>query len=372
MHHERAYFSAADAGFGNETARRWRWSGWAIGAAMLATTAFLVHRQAKAAERDRPPKGEFITVDGARLHYHDRGDGPALLFLHGNGSLSEDFLLSGVYGEATHRYRVIAFDRPGFGYSERPRQKIWSAQAQAKLFLRALQQLGISEAIIVAHSFATQVAVEMALAAPHRVRALVLEGGYYFPTARLDALLSAPPAIPVIGDVLRYTVSALASRLMLPRMIRRMFAPAAVPPRFRQMPTELMLRPSQLRAAAAESALMVPQAMRLRKRYGELRMPVFLLTGAEDKIVNPKAQTLRLFRALFRGEIRVLPRTGHMAHHTSPKALLTLIDDAAAAAAIQAPLELRVQDRVQDRADAVSENTDKTASLQAWAQTSTV
>jgi pimeloyl-ACP methyl ester carboxylesterase len=370
MHHEREYVSPRQAALAYEPKRGW--SGWAIGAAAMAATAFLVHRQAKAAERARPPKGGFLTVDGVRLHYHDRGEGPAVVFLHGNGTLADDFLISGVYGEATHKYRVLAFDRPGFGYSERPRRKVWTAEAQAALLLNALRQLGVGEAIIVAHSFATQVAIAMALAAPSRVRALVLEGGYYFPTPRLDALLLSWPAVPVIGDVLRYTASALLSRLMLPRIIRRIFQPAAVPPRFRHMPTELMLRPSQLRAAAEESALLVPQAMRLQKRYRALRMPVFLLAGADDKIVSARSQTLRLFRTLERGEIRILPRVGHMAHHTAPKALLTLIDDAATAADIQSPLLLRREDRVQEPAVGGGDTADKTASLQAWTQTSSV
>jgi pimeloyl-ACP methyl ester carboxylesterase len=357
------------------SAARWtgRHAGWTAAAAALAATAWLVHRQAKAAERDRPPKGEFITVDGVKLHYHDRGEGPALVLLHGNGTLADDFMISGLYGEATHKYRVVAFDRPGFGYSTRPRSRVWSAKAQAKVLLQALSQLGIHEAIVLGHSFATQVALEMALAAPERVRALVLESGYYFPSARLDALLFSAPAVPVVGDVLRYTLAALTSRLMLPALIRRMFQPAAVPARFRHMPMELMLRPSQLRAAAAESALLVPQAIRMAKHYDALRMPVFLIAGTGDRVVDTDAQTVRLFRTLHRGEIRLVPNVGHMVHHSETLAVLTLIDDAAAAADIQAPLVLGDQDRVAaDAAAGPKEKTDSTASLQAWAQTSTV
>ena len=68
------------------------------------------------------------------------------------------------------------------------------------------------------------VAVSLALQAPYLVRSLVLLSGYYFPTARLDTALNAPLAFPVIGDALRYTVSPLLARLMLPAGIRAMFS----------------------------------------------------------------------------------------------------------------------------------------------------
>lgn len=70
------------------------------------------------------------------------------------------------------------------------------------------------------------------LQAPQLVRSLVLASGYYYPTVRADVFLFSPPAIPVIGDVMRYTVSPVIGRLILPSLIKAMFAPADVPERF--------------------------------------------------------------------------------------------------------------------------------------------
>jgi pimeloyl-ACP methyl ester carboxylesterase len=149
----------------------------------------------------------------------------------------------------SERYRVIVIDRPGYGYSTRPRQ-LWTPRAHATLFQKALQQLGMDRAIVLGHSCGTMVAVSLALQAPALVRGLVLLSGHYFPTARLDVALNWPLAIPGIGDAMRHTVSPLLARLMLPRAFRKMFEPAPVPEYFERLfPKELMLRPIQLRAS---------------------------------------------------------------------------------------------------------------------------
>jgi pimeloyl-ACP methyl ester carboxylesterase len=90
----------------------------AVVAAAVAS-ALLNRWLARKAEGRNPPKGRFITVDGVRLHYVERGSGTPLILLHGNESMIEDFQCSGLIDLAAKKYRVIAFDRPGFGHSER-------------------------------------------------------------------------------------------------------------------------------------------------------------------------------------------------------------------------------------------------------------
>ena len=85
---------------------------------------------------------------------------------------------------------------------------------------------------MVGHSMGAMVALALALDHPEDVRRLVLLGGYYYPTARVDALLTASVALPVLGDVMRYTVTAVSARLMLKGLVRAMFAPRGVPEDF--------------------------------------------------------------------------------------------------------------------------------------------
>ena len=161
------------------------------------------------------------------------------MFLHGNGAMVDDMLISGVIDHTARQYRAIAFDRPGFGHSERPRSRSWTAVAQAALIAKALARLGIEQPIVVGHSWGTLVALALALDHPRSVSGLVLASGYYFPTARADAALLSPPSIPLLGDAISYTVAPLIGEITGPPMMK-MFAPQPVSPRFeREIPWPL-------------------------------------------------------------------------------------------------------------------------------------
>lgn len=298
-------------------------------AAALGAAALYTAKKTREAERKYPPVGRFLTVDGVCLHYVERGQGEPLLLIHGNGTMLQDFTVNGLVDRLSQRYRVIVIERPGYGYSSRPRQ-LWTPRAHATLFQKALAQLGVEQAVVLGHSWGTMVAVALALQAPSLVRSLVLLSGYYFPTARLDVALFSGPAIPVIGDAMRYTVSPVAARLMLPRLIAKMFEPAPVTDRFdRLFPKELMLRPIQLRASAEDAIMMTPAAMELEQHYRELKMPVVILTGADDQIADVGRQSQRLHDEIPQSELIVLPGLGHMVHHLAPDQVIEAIDRAA-------------------------------------------
>src|SRR3979490_239306 len=171
----------------------------------LAISALVNRHLAKNAENDNPPAGQFLEVNGVRLHYVERGSGAPLVLLHGNGSMIQDFESSGLIDLAAKNYRVIVFDRPGFGHSDRPRNVVWTPAAQAELINNALHRLGVSRAIVLGHSWGASVAVALALKHPELVRGLVLASGYYYPTARGDVVALSSPAVPLAGDVIGHT-----------------------------------------------------------------------------------------------------------------------------------------------------------------------
>ena len=294
----------------------------------LAALAILNRVLAKTAERRNPPKGRFITVDGVRLHYVERGRGSPLVLLHGNGSMIQDFESSGLVDLAAKTYRVIAFDRPGFGYSDRPRSTVWTPAAQADLINAALRRMGISQALVFGHSWGTLVAIALALKYPRNVRALILASGYYYPTVRADVLVLSPPALPLIGDVLSHTISPILGRLLWPLLLRKIFGPSPIPKKFAGFPEEMAMRPSQIRAGAAESALMIPAAHSFRKGYGHLKMPVVIVAGAEDRLIGPQ-QSAKLHRDIAHSTVHCIPSTGHMVHQTATAEVMSAIDTTA-------------------------------------------
>src|SRR5438270_9871788 len=106
--------------------------------AVLVLLALVNYSVARLAERRHPPTGRFIEVNGARLHYTDHGVGRAVVLLHGNGVSGDDYKISSVAERLVGAYRVIIFDRPGFGHSPRPRGQLWRAAEQADLIHAAL------------------------------------------------------------------------------------------------------------------------------------------------------------------------------------------------------------------------------------------
>jgi pimeloyl-ACP methyl ester carboxylesterase len=294
----------------------------------LAASAVVNHRRAKRAERRNRPVGRFLEVDGLRLHYIDHGRGDPVVLLHGNGSMIQDFLSSGLVDMAAENFRVIVFDRPGFGYSERPRGTTWTPQAQADLLHRALAQIGVSRARVLGHSWGASVAVALALKYPDTVSGLILVSGYYYPSIRFDVVALSSPAVPVIGDLMRYTVSPVAGRLLWPLVLRKIFGPAPVPEKFAQFPVEMALRPSQLRASAAESFLMIPDAFAYAGSYAQLRMPVTIIAGSEDRLVDTEKQSYRLHRQVRQSSFRRVRGAGHMVHQTATREIMSAIEQA--------------------------------------------
>jgi pimeloyl-ACP methyl ester carboxylesterase len=296
--------------------------------ALLAAAALTNHALARRAERTNPPEGKFITVGRVRLHYIERGTGPVIVLLHGNGAMARDFLLSGLIDLLAEDHRVVAFDRPGFGFSERPRHRVWTAEAQGALLKQAFSSLDIRRPVLVGHSWGTLVALSLALQDQSDAAGLVLLSGYYFPSLRLDVPLASGPAIPILGDIMRYTISPLLGRLMAPAIFHKMFAPSPVSQHFRSgFPLELAVRPSQIRASAAETALMVPQAANLAGRYSRLTIPVAIMAGLGDKIADFNRHSSRLNSIVSSSQLYPVRGAGHMIHHVASEHVAVVIRD---------------------------------------------
>lgn len=304
------------------------WAPLTAAAVAVAGTAAWVHHHAQQAEQQHPAPGRFIHIDGVRLHYRLAGAGPAVLLVHGNMVHGSDFEASGLVQRLARDHQVLVIDRPGFGWSDRTRDCSWTPAEQARVLCRAAVALGLDTFAVVGHSLGTQVAVAMALGDPAHVNRLVLVSGYYFPSLRMDSAIASLGAIPWLGDALRYTTGSVSSRVLLRPTVRGMFSPQPMPPAFDAgLPREMLLRPLQQRATSEDGAHMVAQARALREHYAELKVPVTLVAGVQDKVVDSKRQSGRLKALLPQAKLHQLDGVGHMAHYHSQN----LIADALAA-----------------------------------------
>ena len=208
---------------------------------------------------------------------------------------------------------------------------------------KLLVHLEIKQAIVVGHSWGTLVALSLALDHSADVRSLVLLSGYYFPSLRADVFASLPSAAPIIGDLLSYTVAPLLGRAMRSQVFRKLFAPAAVSPRFQaEFPIELSLRPSQLKASALDTVSMTPSAAALAARYGELEMPIVIMAGTGDRLVDFVSQSGRLDDVLKSSTLVPIEAVGHMIHHSAPEKVVDGVNLAVSRSEIAGDCEERV------------------------------
>lgn len=262
------------------------------------------------------PRGRFVTVEGIRVHCIVRGRGRPVVLLHGNGTMAEDFVLCGLLDQLAARYRVIAIDRPGFGRTRRPRHRLWTAAAQAHLVAGVMARLKVERPVIVGHSWGTLVALSLAAQKSCDLKGLVLLAGYFFPEQRADLALSAPLAVPGYGDTARAIVPRPMNELMARQAFRHVFGPQSVPARFTaRFPVEIALGREQLRACAEDTATMNSAATWLHAHYRHLTVPLVIMAGDADRIVDTTAHSCRLHREVPGSTLTILPGKGHMIHY---------------------------------------------------------
>ena len=296
------------------------------GAALLAGALFQSKRSS-AAERDNPPIGRFIKVDGTTIHYVDIGQGPPVVLLHGAGTTLEDFLISGVADALMSMHRVIVIDRPGYGYSARPKGA-WSPERETRLYARMLHRLGAHDAVLVGHSYGVLPAITMALRQQELVRALVLIAGAYFPGATVAQIGGGAPRVPGVGSIARATLAPSLARAALPGLLDAMFEPQPVPRSFMErFPAGLVTRPGQLRATQEDAASLEGVLRRLEPHYSRIECPVTVICGSGDAIVDPDRESRRFADRVAHARLIVVPAMGHMVHHSAPARIAAAVLD---------------------------------------------
>jgi pimeloyl-ACP methyl ester carboxylesterase len=296
-------------------------------AALGLTSATLVKYLSRRAVAQRRAIGRKLRVSGHTVQLVDQGTGPCVVVLHGNGSMLEDLLSSGLIDQLAEKYRVIALDRPGFGGTNRDTSGAWTPEREAALLSEVLAALGVERAVVVAHSWATLVALSLALRQTNFVKGLVLLSGYYYPTTRLDVALQTPASLPIIGNLLRHTVLPLIGRLSAPAAFRKLFKPLPVAQKYvEEYSVGMATRPSQLKSTADDTVSMPGAARALSAHYSEVNVPVRLIAGAEDAIVSTAEQSECLNKALPSSSLEILEGVGHMTHHARPDLVVLAVD----------------------------------------------
>ena len=110
------------------------------------------------------------------MHYHEVGEGPAVLFLHGSGPGASSW--SNFRDNATflaeHGYRCILADSMGFGLSSKPTDRLYTLAFMTDCAVALMDSLGLDTFSLVGNSQGGAQAMYIALEHPGRVDRLIL------------------------------------------------------------------------------------------------------------------------------------------------------------------------------------------------------
>ena len=307
----------------------------ALTLAGAAVTNGVASRREARAMADHPPQGEFVEVEGTRVHYVRRGSGPDLVMIHGAGGNVRDLTFS-LLPLAARRHTVTAFDRPGLGYSTRiagvaagaMAQGAESLDQQARLLRAAAALLGIVRPVVLGHSFGGSVALAWAMADlddPHPASAAAL----------VPVAAASHPWKGGLGPVYRAKASRLGGALLIPaltayapdsriaRAIASSFAPQSAPAGYAEhLGGRLTLRRATFRANVRQVAALRPQMVAMARRYGELALPVEIVHGTCDGVTPIETHGDPLAAAIPGARLTRLEGVGHMPHHVAAEAVM--------------------------------------------------
>lgn len=288
-----------------------------IALAILAPVAFTFFI-ARRVTKGFPPEGKFLDVGADRVHYTDRGKGPAIVFVHGLCGNLRNFAYLDM-DRLARSHRVIVIDRPGAGRSVRGADSPANIYAQARMVAQCIEKLELDKPVLVGHSLGGAISLAVGLNHPQVIRRLAL-------IAPLTHAESTPPGAfkglvlpsPLVRRLVSWTLAIPLSIINSRKAIAAVFAPEAMPKDFPFKGGGLLgLRPHVFYAASSDLVAAPEDLPDMERRYASMTVPVDVLYGRGDRILNVKRQGEALKQKLGRVNLRIIDG-GHMLPVTQP------------------------------------------------------
>ncbi|MBW1823706.1 MAG: alpha/beta hydrolase [Deltaproteobacteria bacterium] len=274
------------------------------------------------------PDSRFIAIRNVDVHYKIEGKGDnVLIFLHGFGAST--FTWHKVIKPLSKNYTLIAYDRTGFGYSSRPMPGEWSGESpysqesQVEQIVALMDALGVDKAVLVGNSAGGVTAALTTLKYPERIKALILVGAAIFKGGPPDWLapLIRIPQVKRLGHLLirKYYTNffEIARKLAWhdpSKQTEEILAGYRKPMRARDWDRALW-----------EFALAYKSSS-LKERLNDIKVPVLVITGEDDRIVPPEASE-KIADEILHAELAVISNTGHLPHEEAPEEFLEVVNN---------------------------------------------
>lgn len=315
-------------------ARLLRWIGTLALLGILAVALVLAgfrwqadRREVHVAAALAPEGGRFLRAGDVQVFILETGPagGPAVLFIHGTGAWSETWRDS-LNAAARAGWRAIALDLPPFGFSQRPADGRYAPREQGKRIVGVLDSLKLPNVVLVGHSFGSGPAMEAALLAPERIRALVLVdsalglGDGTPQKEEASALVGGILGAPALRDAL---VATFLTNPMFTRKLLESFI--ADPVHATDARVAIYRRPNSVTGTTPAIGQWLPVLLgpgsatpsRDPASYRALKIPALVVWGDRDAI-TPLAQGKHLAGLIPGATLTVLQGVGHIPQIEDP------------------------------------------------------
>ncbi|MGV8997171.1 MAG: alpha/beta fold hydrolase [Parvibaculaceae bacterium] len=287
------------------------------------------------------PRGKFVKAGGVDIHYVEMApaapQGATIVLVHGaSGNLGD--MAESLMPELSKTHRVIAFDRPGHGWSGRPaRTDITDPAAQAEVLHEALVALGVTRPVLLGHSWGGAVVTAYALKFPDALSGLLVLAGATHVWEGETAWYHKLVRQPFFGELFLHTLMVPGGKLLSAAGVANNFAPNHVPENYaNRIGLPLLFRPDNFRANSADSARLRSYLKVQSKRYAEIKVPTIIITGNRDKTVWAKLHSYVLHDEIAGSELIKLTGVGHMPHYVRPDLIIDALTRLAAGEAPRA------------------------------------
>jgi pimeloyl-ACP methyl ester carboxylesterase len=307
---------------------------WVIAAVVLAGGSALLWafsaRMTRRIEAAVPSNGRFVEVEGERFHYVEEGKGPPLVMIHGLMGSSRN-LTYALSGQLREHFRVISVDRPGSGYSTRHAGTPADLPAQARQIAGFIKTLDLDRPLILGHSLGGAIALALALDHPQAVGGLVLVAPLTHPQRMLPLVFLSLAVRPAwLRRWLAHTLTVPVGLLTRHAVVKGVFAPDPAPPDFATRGGGLLgMRPANFYAASTEINLVNAHLPHMVKRYPELTLPIGLIYGARDSVLDFRKHGQALADTVPGMKLRLVEGRGHMLPITATAQVVEVIQQVA-------------------------------------------
>ncbi len=263
----------------------------------------------------------FAEVDGVKVHYQEKGTGTPLVLIH--GYVSSTYSWKDVIEPLSQKYRVIAIDLKGFGFTEKP-DGDYSRRTQAIIVGHLLEQLNIEKAWICGNSMGGETAINVALQFPNRVAGLVLIDAAGISVSGSASLVPWYLRIPVVNRGL--TAVALTSDKLVREGLEKSFYDDTkiTPDRIAYYHRPLQTLGGQLAAMRARAQL---GENPVEPELGKISVPTLLIWGANDELIPVEAG--RKLNSLIRdSKLVIIEKCGHVPQEELPERVVEEITKA--------------------------------------------